>query len=70
MNDDIYDAARAAYDKLTEAHPGLVVEFGDFFQGFVSGAAWGQLQEIEAQQKRIVEAIEKLSKSEERKSET
>lgn len=60
MNDDIYDAARAAYDKLTEAHPGLVVEFGDFFQGFVSGAAWGRNREIDKQQERILQAIDKL----------
>ena len=64
MNDDIYDAAQAAYDKLAKAHPDLVVDFGDFFQGFVSGATWGRWQEIQAQQQRIVEAIEKLSKAE------
>lgn len=59
---DIREAAQAAYDKLTADYPGIVVGFGDFYQGFVSGVAWGQWQESRAQQQRIVEAIEKLRK--------
>ena len=64
MDNDIREAAMTAYDKLLKDHPEFLVGFSDFFQGFVSGATWGRWQEIQAQQQRIVEAIEKLSKAE------